>query len=385
TFTVNQNFSANVDIATTTASTAGVITSGASRYIHNFGTNNFFAGVNSGNFTLTGAQNVGVGPTALTALTSGASNTAVGRRALQTLTSGSFNTAVGNDALLNVTTTTDNTAVGWSAMLVTTTGSQNTAIGKSSLQSNIDGFENVGLGVNALFGNTSGFENTGIGTNALRGVTTGRDNTAIGRNAGYTLTPANADTTGNFNTFLGYNTGFGSSTQFTNATAIGANAVVTQSNALILGNNADVGIGTSTPSAKLHVVGNILATGTISGNGSSLTNVASVPATFTQAQPALTAISTTTLTTPASAGLYRATCYVVNTSTATGPFGAVSIHWTDDSGTAQTSACATFSGQAAGQFNSGSVIVQSGASAITFDATSHASAYKIYISLEKLM
>ena len=40
-----------------------------------------------------------------------------------------------------------------------------------------------------------------------------------------------------------------------NATAIGAGAVVSASNALILGNNANVGIGTSAPAARLEVVG----------------------------------------------------------------------------------------------------------------------------------
>ena len=39
----------------------------------------------------------------------------------------------------------------------------------------------------------------------------------------------------------------------TNATAIGARARVSQSNSVILGNNANVGIGNSAPTAKLHL------------------------------------------------------------------------------------------------------------------------------------
>ena len=46
----------------------------------------------------------------------------------------------------------------------------------------------------------------------------------------------------------------------TNATAIGANTIVSQSNSVILGNNANVGIGTSTPNSKLTVVGLIETT-----------------------------------------------------------------------------------------------------------------------------
>ena len=60
---------------------------------------------------------------------------------------------------------------------------------------------------------------------------------------------------GSSNTLIGVsaNTTGASAATLTNATAIGANAVVGQSNAVVLGNSADVGIGTSTPRAKLEV------------------------------------------------------------------------------------------------------------------------------------
>lgn len=81
--------------------------------------------------------------------------------------------------------------------------------------------------------NFTGLGNIGIGANALAANSTGSNNTAIGNSA---------------------NAGSGN---LTNATALGASATVNQSNALVLGNNADVGIGTSTPDEKLHVVGNV--------------------------------------------------------------------------------------------------------------------------------
>ena len=56
------------------------------------------------------------------------------------------------------------------------------------------------------------------------------------------------------NTALGYNADV-SSPSLTNATAIGANIVASQSNSMILGNGADVGIGTSSPSTRLVVAG----------------------------------------------------------------------------------------------------------------------------------
>ena len=58
----------------------------------------------------------------------------------------------------------------------------------------------------------------------------------------------------------------------TNATAIGANAQVSASNSLVLGNNANVGIGTSAPGAKLDVEGNIKITDGTQASGYVLTS-----------------------------------------------------------------------------------------------------------------
>ena len=54
------------------------------------------------------------------------------------------------------------------------------------------------------------------------------------------------------NTFLGAYTSYTLS-GLTNSTAVGASVSLAQSNTVILGNNANVGIGTSTPTAKLEV------------------------------------------------------------------------------------------------------------------------------------
>ena len=60
----------------------GIIMFGADRFIHNFGLENFFAGVNAGNLTMTGFGNVGVGEAALSSNTTGFDNTATGLSAL---------------------------------------------------------------------------------------------------------------------------------------------------------------------------------------------------------------------------------------------------------------------------------------------------------------
>ena len=99
---------------------------------------------------------------------------------------------------------------------------------------------------NSFFGSASGFANT-----------TGGNNSFFGFAAGVT------NKTGSSNTLIGINADVGSDS-LTNATAIGARARVDQSNSLVLGSIAgingaefsvNVGIGTTTPEATLHVNG----------------------------------------------------------------------------------------------------------------------------------
>jgi hypothetical protein len=85
-----------------------------------------------------------------------------------------------------------------------------------------------------------------VGYNAAASNTTGSAVTTVGYQAGY------LNTTGTLNTAIGFFAAFGSG-NLTNATAIGANATVNSSNSLVLGSNAKVGIGLSSPVATLHV------------------------------------------------------------------------------------------------------------------------------------
>jgi trimeric autotransporter adhesin len=61
-----------------------------------------------------------------------------------------------------------------------------------------------------------------------------------------------SNTVENDNTFIG--NGADGEPGITNATAIGANAKVTVSDSLVLGNNVNVGIGVSNPYARLQVI-----------------------------------------------------------------------------------------------------------------------------------
>lgn len=152
-----------------------------------------------------------------------------------------------------------NTFVGYVAGGANTTGNWNTAIGYDALGTNITGTSNTAIGRVAL-GYSTGDNNTATGTYALFWGTTGSGNTGTGTYAGQTIT------TGSNNTFLGYNAD-ATVNNLTNATAIGANSVVSQSNSLVLGNAANVGIGTSSPTQKLHVTGGQIYSNWASPNG----------------------------------------------------------------------------------------------------------------------
>jgi len=105
----------------------------------------------------------------------------------------------------------------------------------------------------------------GVGTYAGSYNLTGTGNTAVGA---YSL---DTNKIGSYNTAIGFYTGMGFN-NLTNATAIGAYARVNQSNSLILGNNANIGIGTSAPSAKLEVVGDVKIVDGTQGAGKVLTS-----------------------------------------------------------------------------------------------------------------
>ncbi len=178
--------------------------------------------------------------------TSGQNNVAIGAYSLNANVTSGYNVAVGYGTLRN-NTASWNTAVGNNALNSNVTGTENAAFGTDALIDNTSS-NNSAFGSQALRSTTSGQRNTASGYYSLRGNTIGNYNTALGAYAG------DLNTTGSSNTLIGYQADVAAN-NLTNATAIGANSSVAQSNALILGNAADVGIGTSSPSAKLDVVG----------------------------------------------------------------------------------------------------------------------------------
>jgi len=212
-----------------------------------------FIGENAGaNDDLSNNENVFIGRYTGFMNNTGYANTAIGAQSLVLNTSGAFNTALGYGALLVNATGNSNTATGVYALYANDDGGNNTANGLQALYFNTNGNFNTAMGYYSLLYN-NGSDNTASGNNSLSLNTSGNENAAFGSLS------LDYNTTGSQNTAIGYNADV-AAVDLTNATAIGANATVAQSNALVLGNNADVGIGTSTPGAKLDVAGGNIRT-----------------------------------------------------------------------------------------------------------------------------
>ena len=126
------------------------------------------------------------------------------------------------------------------------------------------------VGVDALAFDVGIGTNTAVGELALELNTTGTDNTAIGNDAGFT--GDGSYLTGSNNTALGSHTFFSTGT-LTNATAVGFGAFVSESNALVLGNSANVGIGTSAPGHLLDVAGAVNFDSTGLNNGANFIDI----------------------------------------------------------------------------------------------------------------
>lgn len=192
----------DIQLPATTTASSGSIRKGSNPFIHNFGSNSTFLGINAGNLTNSGWANTGVGEFTLQNLTGGYSSTAVGYQALQDMTNSEGNTGIGALAASNTTTGSFNTAVGQSSLFYNTTGNYNAALGQAALWSNTYGYNNVAAGALAMSDNTSGHDNVAVGDQALANNSSGYNNVAIGRQAGY------GSTTGIGNVFIGNQAGY---------------------------------------------------------------------------------------------------------------------------------------------------------------------------------
>lgn len=256
-------------------------------YFNTTGTSNTASGTYALRNNTTGTHNSAHGSNALRSNTTGISNSASGYFALYSNTTGLGNTANGASALYANTIANHNTAVGYVVLTNTTTGSFNTAQGSYALNLNTSGANNTATGYSALYANASGSNNVANGNAALYANTTGFNNTGLGYEALNTLT------TGNHNTAIGYASDVASA-DITNASAIGSNAYVSASNSVVIGSingingataSVNVGIGTTTPTARLDVNGTFKIADGTQGTGKILTSDATGLASWQQPPP----------------------------------------------------------------------------------------------------
>ncbi len=196
------SLSGSLALPNTTSASVGVITLGATPFLHNFGANNTFVGASAGNMTMTGTGgNTAVGASALSANTTGNNNSAFGVNALTSNTTGVGNSAFGLGTLPNNTTGADNSAFGAFALQLNTTGNYNSAFGNGALTANTTGQFNAAFGTNALAANTTGGGNSAFGYQALLANTTGGGSN--GPNSAFGYQALQANTTGNLNSAFG--------------------------------------------------------------------------------------------------------------------------------------------------------------------------------------
>ncbi len=166
----------------------------------------------------------------------------------------------GEGAGASLTTGTHNSFFGWYAGNKTygginsSDGSYNSFFGNGAGGLNTTGYGNSFFGFQAGMVNTAGPTNSFFGSAAGANNTTGYRNSFFGHNAGY------SNTVENYNNFIGAHSD--GAAGITNATAIGHQAKVTQSNSLVLGRingvneataDTKVGIGTTAPVSTLNV------------------------------------------------------------------------------------------------------------------------------------
>lgn len=209
-----------------------------------------FIGKDAGKAVTTGVDHTFVGAGAGIAQVSGVGCTALGRLAGKTSVSATNWTALGDTALeFNVSNSAVGVGYGCGRDHTSGTGfcgvgsyaggygnaNRTTVMGTEALGAvaNVDyGDDNSVFGYRGM-GSATGSNNAGLGAEVFINLTTGSYNTGVGRQAGARLT------TGTYCTFLGYNAGqpAGQKVDAVNSTALGANAVATKSNQMVLGDS----------------------------------------------------------------------------------------------------------------------------------------------------
>ncbi len=254
-------------------STAGYLSTGNNNSLFGYyaghdstADNNSFFGYQAGILTTTGGDNAFFGANAGHDNKAGASNAFFGSGAGQANQTASGNSFFGFEAGFSNTSGAENVFSGFQAGRANKTASNNSFFGYKAGAANFDGINNSFFGRNAGDSNNSGNNNSFFGANAGDANFNGNDNAFFGRNAGAPNVTGSSNaffgagsglsnTTGNSNAFFGASAGSSNSTGGNNtligananvglgnlsfASAIGAGAVVSTNDSLVLGRAAD--------------------------------------------------------------------------------------------------------------------------------------------------
>jgi hypothetical protein len=302
---------------TTTNSQNLAIGSSALNAVTSGGTNSAI-GITALQFNTTGLANSALGFASLNQNTTGSNNTAVGMRAMNQNTTGSNNAALGLQSLQRNSSATNTVAVGANAARGTAAYSNQGGVylGSSAGTNVITGSDyNTFIGFQSGINNTSGSYNIllGAATSSLGGITTGSENILIGNGSAFGLSQTGSNQLNIGNLIFGSGVQ-GSTTLATGGVGIGTSTNIyggsltkglTLNNALVLasstaistttfalynnngtlywngsalggaspwisGNGSTtlttitdlIGIGTTSPSATLALVGNLFASST---------------------------------------------------------------------------------------------------------------------------
>lgn len=191
---------------------------------------------------------------------------AFGYQALGNDTTGYWNTGIGGGAGGSITSGRANTALGTNSLSALTIGSNNQGDGFQALGKLISGSDNTAVGLQSLNGITTSSGNSGFGEYTNLYGSTGSNNLFLGNQAGEAGLVPNSDADSSIDTnmvFVGVNAsrssyGLASTSVMTQSIALGSNSRVGASNTAAIGGDSvatavKVGIGTSTPYAKLAV------------------------------------------------------------------------------------------------------------------------------------
>lgn len=276
---------------------------GGNRILGNPGSLNLFAGVNAGFSNGSAAANTFVGDSAGRLNVTGSGNSYFGRAAGENSTSfgnsffgataGQFATGANSvyvgggsgrgtsDAIPN--SGGENAFFGYQSGMVNTSGNLNSFFGGASGRANTTGIHN------AFFGAVSGGANVNGSANAFFGMLSGDSNIDGSQNAFFGYRAGDVNTSGHLNVFLG--TGAGQSNTAGNfntmvgavanvsvdnleyATAIGARANVGTSDTIVIGKTAGTYDSVARPADTVQIPGNLNLLGTLTANGSGITNL----------------------------------------------------------------------------------------------------------------